>query len=387
LLTGPGGAVHPALQPLNQALAATRRPVVALRWLSGDLVAALLADMASGRRHPTHAELDHLPPGPALAHFRSVLVATGTLPARDENMARLERLLDGILATRTDPGHRRLLHRYAIWHLLRRLRRRAHGSDVTCEQDNVVRQHVRAAAGLLDWLTAQHLTLADCRQGDLERWLTTGHALNHRPAGHFIRWAARQHLTALDFPAIRWQGPARPMDGQARWDDARRLLHDDTISTRDRLAGLLIVLYAQPTARITRLTTSHIQTAGTQVTIRLGQAPVTLPAPVATLTRQYLASHRGRAATGAGTPSPWLFPGGQPGRPISASHLGQRLKTIGIHPALTRSTALFQLAAELPAGILARMLGVHINVAVAWQHASAGDWTTYAADLSRRGPA
>jgi energy-coupling factor transporter ATP-binding protein EcfA2 len=265
-------------------------------------------------------------------------------------------------------------------------RRRAHGSDVTCEQDNVVRQHVRAAAGLLDWLTAQHLTLADCRQGDLERWLTTGHALNRSPAGHFIRWAARQHLTALDFPATRWQGPARPMDDQARWDAARRLLHDGTISTRDRLAGLLVVLYAQPTARISRLTTSHIETAGTQVTIRLGQAPITLPGPVATLTQQYLASHRGRAATGADAPSPWLFPGGQPGRPITAGHLGHQLKTIGIHPGQTRSTALFQLATELPAGILARMLGIHINVAVAWQHASAGDWTTYAADISRRGP-
>jgi hypothetical protein len=105
------------------------------------------------------------------------------------------------------------------------------------------------------------------------------------------------------------------------------------------------------------------------------------------LTQQYLAGPRGRATTAADTPSPWLFPGGQPGRPISASHLGQRLKTIGIHPAHTRSTALFQLATELPAGILARMLGIHINVAVAWQHASAGDWTTYAADISRRSQA
>jgi hypothetical protein len=30
------------------------------------------------------------------------------------------------------------------------------------------------------------------------------------------------------------------------------------------------------------------------------------------------------------------------------------------------------------------MLGIHINVAVAWQHASAGDWMTSAADISRR---
>ena len=30
------------------------------------------------------------------------------------------------------------------------------------------------------------------------------------------------------------------------------------------------------------------------------------------------------------------------------------------------------------------MLGIHIAVAVAWQRASNGDWTTYAANLSRR---
>jgi hypothetical protein len=33
------------------------------------------------------------------------------------------------------------------------------------------------------------------------------------------------------------------------------------------------------------------------------------------------------------------------------------------------------------------MLGIHITVAVAWQRASSGDWTSYAADVSRRNPA
>jgi hypothetical protein len=54
-------------------------------------------------------------------------------------------------------------------------------------------------------------------------------------------------------------------------------------------------------------------------------------------------------------------------------------------PGNPRSAALFQLATDL----LARMLGIHITVAVAWQRASAGDWMAYAADVSRRstGPA
>jgi hypothetical protein len=87
-------------------------------------------------------------------------------------------------------------------------------------------------------------------------------------------------------------------------------------------------------------------------------------------------------------PSPWLFPGGQPGRPVSSGHLGQRLKDLGIQPGPARSTALFQLASELPAALPARMLGIHIDfdVAVAWQRISAGDWMAYAADVSRRTP-
>ena len=45
---------------------------------------------------------------------------------------------------------------------------------------------------------------------------------------------------------------------------------------------------------------------------------------------------------------------------------------------------MFQLATELPAAVLARMLGIHITVAVAWQRASAGDWAAYPAEISRR---
>ncbi len=62
----------------------------------------------------------------------------------------------------------------------------------------------------------------------------------------------------------------------------------------------------------------------------------------------------------------------------------QRLSQLGLQPAQSRSTALFDLATQLPAAVLARMLGIHIGVAVAWQGASSGDWTGYAAQVSRR---
>jgi hypothetical protein len=42
------------------------------------------------------------------------------------------------------------------------------------------------------------------------------------------------------------------------------------------------------------------------------------------------------------------------------------------------------LAGEVPAAILAKMLGIHIKAAIQWQQLSNGDWTTYAAEISQR---
>ena len=129
-----------------------------------------------------------------------------------------------------------------------------------------------------------------------------------------------------------------------------------------------------------RVTSRHLEAQGRE--------PVTLPEPLASLVRQLLTARRGHAAIGDDGTSAWLFPGGQPGRPISSYRLAERLRGHGIHSGQARSTALFQLATDLPAAVLARMLGIHITVAVAvaWQRASAGDWTAYAADVSRREP-
>jgi hypothetical protein len=86
-----------------------------------------------------------------------------------------------------------------------------------------------------------------------------------------------------------------------------------------------------------------------------------LPEPISELVRTLASTRRGHAALGDQGISPWLFPGGQPGRPISAYQLAQPLRKIGIRPAQARSTALYSLAAELPAAILARLLGIHIK--------------------------
>ncbi|MEV6164242.1 hypothetical protein AB0L71_20340 [Streptomyces sp. NPDC052052] len=135
------------------------------------------------------------------------------------------------------------------------------------------------------------------------------------------------------------------------------------------------------------MTTEDVEADVQEVRLHLGDVPVQLPEPVAHLARTVVANRKGHATIGALTPSRWLFPGGQPGRPISTTQLTQRLNQLGIRPNQARSTALFQLATEIPAAILARTLGIHTDVAVAWQRLSAGDWATYAAETASEPPA
>jgi hypothetical protein len=60
------------------------------------------ARWAAGERDLSHDQLDRLEQTPVLAHLRSVLVATGTLPPRDEQMARLERFAGEVIDSRRD---------------------------------------------------------------------------------------------------------------------------------------------------------------------------------------------------------------------------------------------------------------------------------------------
>ncbi|WP_239338084.1 hypothetical protein, partial [Frankia sp. CiP3] len=386
LLTDDLGAIRPELQVLYDNLANYERPATVAHWVGASAAVAVLRELAAGVRPLSHEALDALPAGKPVEHLRAVLVATAALPARDEHMVRLERWIVRTIADRADPDEQHLLRRYAVWHLLRRLRGRTTGTTTTHEQATTVQQHVRAALGLLDGLTARGLTLATAQQGDLEAWLASGQASHRHEVGHFVRWASRHRLTSLELAANRWTGPSRVLDTERRWEQARWLLHDDTVPPDDRVAGLLVLLYAQWPAALSRLTLAHVQASDDTVRLRLGHEPVVLPEPLAGLVQQLVATRRGHAALGDQGSSPWLFPGGQPGRPISAFQLAERLRQLGIYSGQARSAALFQLATDLPAAVLARMLGIHISVAAAWQRAASGDWTVYAAEVSRRRP-
>jgi hypothetical protein len=78
---------------------------------------------------------------------------------------------------------------------------------------------------------------------------------------------------------------------------------------------------------------------------------------------------------GPNTPR-WLFPGRIPGQPIDGHSLTNLLNRHGINARPARNAAL---ASDLPAAILADLLGLHVNTAVRWVTYARRDWADYLA--------
>ncbi len=161
------GRIRPELAARHEELAGNGQPNTVLSWLNKNKTSTILVELAAGDRPLTHAALDRLPASKPIEHLRSVLVATGALPTRDEQMVRLERWITAAIAEREDTDQQHLLRRYALWHPSVRRQATVTGQDI------------------------------------------------------FVRWANHQKLASLDLAAIKWAGPTRTMDTEDRWTQTR----------------------------------------------------------------------------------------------------------------------------------------------------------------------
>ncbi len=73
------------------------------------------------------------------------------------------------------------------------------------------------------------------------------------------------------------------------------------------------------------------------------------------------------------------LPRRQPGQNLAAENIRAQLVEIGIKPYESRKAALFQLAADMPAPVLAELLGITDNNAADWSRLAARYWAGYIA--------
>ncbi|MGH9269528.1 MAG: hypothetical protein ACRD0D_15305 [Acidimicrobiales bacterium] len=365
------GGPRADLAGLHHAIVSARQPYSAHNWLRQAGGAAILAEIASGALALTHEALDAHPRPGAARYVRQMMVAGGVLPARDEALVCLEAWVTERVEAVGDLEHRRLLRAYATWGVLRRARQRAEQAKAVRTPTRHAKTRLLAAVAFLAWLAERDRTLADTQQGDIEAWLAEGPASAHE-VKDFLGWAAQRRATGrfeIPNPLLR-EGTA--LDGEQRWAVVARLLHDDDLHLTDRVAGCLVLLYAQQLSRIVAMTVDQVVPADDGVYLRLGPGRVLAPEPMGSLVVELVAT--GRPYVGLGSPAPhtWLFPGLHPGRPLHPGHLGERLNKLGIDARAGRRSALVHLAGQLPAAVLAEMLHLHATTAVHWVATAGG---------------
>jgi hypothetical protein len=367
--------VRVGLDGLFDELSAAPSPKDTIKWLGRSTAIPLLAQIARGELPCTHETLDRHASNPAVRRLEHLLVATGALPTRDPALARVERWTEDLLATHDqEPA----LRTFAHWVVLRRYRRKSQRALLNDGVLSRAKVEMRSAAAFLQWLAERGRPLEECGQADVDAWLAGGRT-DRYIVRSFARWAMAQKLTPrLDFPAGHRGGPSPPIIVEELDELAQRLLHDPELSPRDRVASVLIAVFAQPVSRVARLTADDVALDGETVAIRLGDTAVRMPAPVASDVRKLLGDVAERSAAMVRHAS-WLFPGSGAGRPIGEQVLSHRMKAIGVECNGARRAALLQLAGRLPAAIVADLLGVHVTTATQWAQISGRPWGDYPA--------
>ncbi len=375
------------LAPLRAALVTEGNPATTLDWLARPAPHQLLTGLVEGTVPVTHDALDAY--GSKTAdHLRYLLVSAGVLPTRDEALARLERWLTEQLDAIDRAEDRHLIETFATWHVLRRLRRRASRIPGGVRDTGPARRSIRTAIDLLAWLHQHRRPLGELTQADIDLWLA-GDPPSRRRARPFLRWAAERRLApGVKIPTRPIPLPAATLTTDDLQGFVHRLATDTTLPVAVRTAGLLVTLYAQPASRLVRLRVNDVtlDNDGTAVALRLGETSIELPPVLAQLVTQLLADRRGFARTAAPATSPWLFPGGRPGQALGPNWLAARITALGLPITQIRTTALIDLAAQLPAAFLRDLLGLSTTTAVRWTQAAAGDWAGYAAIRARPNP-
>jgi hypothetical protein len=367
------GNVDPALAPLVDALATMEIPGSGLLWLYNPATVERIRAIATGQVPLSHEGIDQLAASNGREHLRELLVAHHILPARDRHLAAFERWAANRLTSIRDPHHHRLIAAYLRWHHQPRLERLAANGELNGY--SAARGQTNIAIRLLAWLGQRETSLEHCTQADIDTWFANGPStrIHTRP---FLRWAIRTGRCAtLDLPADH-QATPHPLPESKRLELLARLLADDSVDVVDRVAGILVLLYALPASRINRLRLTDLHPGADGLTLRIGPTPLFVPAALSTLVNE-LANNR-RHLNGAGHPDDeWLFPGIRAGQPIEARQLAKRLNRLGITRA-ARTAALNALLTDVPSPVLAKLLDRAPSRVATRAKTLGTDWARYA---------
>lgn len=193
----------------------------------------------------------------------------------------------------------------------------------------------------------------------------------------FFVWANNSKINAEVRIDHRQPKTSRTLTQERRLAWLKELLTEESETRPFRVAGTLLLLYAQPLVRIAALKTTAIVLTSQETRISLGAEPVPVPEPFAGILRQHLHDRPNLRTTGGGKGTPWLFPSTYPGKHLEAQYIMKRLRALGVNLLGARNSAIQNLVAEVPPALVAELLGYSYQVAHRHAEVAAQPWSRY----------
>ena len=374
ILDDGSGAVAPFLLPLYEHICSAPNPVSVMTWLNKPGTRARLSSLARSETPLTHEGIDSLQGSQGREFLREHLVEAGLLPRRDRYLAAFESWRQRRLASIEDPEARREVGLYLAWRHSRNLAVRAEAGRLSAGAANLARDHTDAAVRFLAFSSNQGHSLAELTQADVDSWFST--ASNPMIAVDFLAFAmVHRRCGRVKLPQPKRQtSPGCPLSRLS--EIVQRLTDDESLALSDRVAGLIVVLFAQPVTRVTALRLADVHEHDGTIALVLGDEPVVLPERAAAVFSGYLRERSSEETTNGA--SPFLFPGRRAGYPMIAAQLTARLNRIGI-TRHERQGALTHLLSEVPAAVVAKATGYSPATTAARAACAGTDWASYVA--------
>ncbi|MGA5135193.1 hypothetical protein ACPCTO_35995 [Streptomyces olivoreticuli] len=277
----------------------------------------------------------------------------------------------------SEERHRQILRRFATWDVLPKLRARADRRPSHPRQSQVRRRPGQASGGFLAWLDDHNRTLATCRQADIDLWHVEHTEHDRNTVRLFLLGCRTTKLTRrfrLSSPPIR---RAAALSQQERLNLLGRLLTNDSLPLRSRVAAVTVLLYAHPCTRVVRLTIDDVVRDDGQALLRLGDPPSPVPGPFAELLLNWI-ENRDNMNTATNRDSRWLFPGRRAGQPLHPFALSELINDLGVPTTVSRAAAIRQQVLEMPTPVVADALGYHQVTTARLASEAGGTWSRYA---------
>jgi integrase len=143
------------------------------------------------------------------------------------------------------------------------------------------KQSLTVTIAFCNWLVAEHDAGIDrLTQAHIDLWQSTGPTTREHIA-RFIRWAIKSRLVPADLevtPHRRGTAPRMPITEQNAV--LEKVAHQQTLHPRDRLAAILVIVFAQRMEDVAALTWDRVAITAEAVTITLADLPIELPPPL-----------------------------------------------------------------------------------------------------------